>query len=270
MSERYEDPQGDEPTPEVYRRRRLIALVVLLLVILLLIWGIVSLFSALSGNNNKDQNAGDTASTSTSAEPFSDFTDRASKSASPSSSASASATSTAEASVTASATPSEEAAAESEAATESAAPTSAAAVETPAAEPTPTEAPVVNACTAGEMTVAVSTDKKTYAAGENPALAVTYTNTAGTPCAVGGEAPQIDVNITSGPAQVYNYAMCNKEQTPEQELAAGQSDTKMITWGRELNSLGCGKTRAIQPGYYWATATVNGVTSEPVRIIVTG
>lgn len=255
-----------EPSPDVYRRRRLLALAALLLVLLLLIWGIVAMVRAMSGNNNEND-AATVATASSSAEPFSDFSERPSESAS-SASASASAPENSSASASESSDSSASAtdtAAASESATPSAEPS-----ETATPAPEETTPAVATACTAQNLNVALSADQKTYAAGQNPALAVTYTNTAGDPCLVGGEAPQVDINITSGPAQVFNLAQCQKESTPEAELAAGATETKVITWDRKLNALGCGTNQTIKPGYYWATATVNGVASEPTRIIVTG
>lgn len=256
-----------EPSPDVYRRRRLLALAALLLVLLLLIWGIVAMVRAMSGNNNEND-AATVATASSSAEPFSDFSERPSESASSSASASASASENSSATASESSDPSASAtdtAAASESATPSAEPT-----ETATPTPEETTPAVATACTAQNLNVALSADQKTYAAGQNPALAVTYTNTAGDPCLVGGEAPQVDINITSGPAQVFNLAQCQKESTPEAELAAGATETKVITWDRKLNALGCGTNQTIKPGYYWATATVNGVASEPTRIVVTG
>lgn len=270
MSVSYEDPEGPEPVEPNYRRRRLIALGVLLLLALLLIWGIVSVFRAIGGND-EEANSAASASPSASAEPFSDFTERASDEASESSSAdpSETASESAEPSESADATESADPAAtetSDPAASETAAPSETA---EPTAEPTETPATVA-ACSAADMQVSLTADKGSYAAGENPAMAITYTNTSGNPCDIGGEGQTIDINITSGPAQVFNYAQCNNAAVETSELAAGATDTKVITWDRSLNALGCNTNRNVDPGYYWATATVNGVTSEPARIIVTG
>ncbi|MFW0109281.1 hypothetical protein ACN081_00950 [Rothia sp. P13129] len=287
----FEDPHGDEPTQQVYIRRRIFALLALLLVLILLIWGFVSIVRALSGSSkNTDASASQATASSSSAAPFSDFTDRASASAhadnkdgdkdnkdkdeadnSASAQASdnaqeqkkeddAQASVSAEAAETAAAEPTQEQRTED-----------ATASETANAEPTEEQSPaVVSACSAADMAVSLTVDKNSYGAGQFPAMAVTYTNTAGTPCAVGGNAGTVDVNIISGPAQVYNYAQCNAAAADPAEIAAGATDTKVITWDRSLNVLGCGTKRTIQPGHYWATASVNGVHSKPVRIIVTG
>lgn len=259
------DSQVEEVSPEVYRRRRIVALLILVLVLLL----IIGLISWLAGRGNSSDNATATASTSTSAEAFSDFSQRATESATPSESAepsdSASATESASADANESATASAEA-------TESAEPT-ASAEPSESAEPTESASPtevVAAACTAADLQVSLTADRNSYAAGQNPALAVTYTNTSGNPCIVTGGANNVDVNITSGPAQVYNYAQCYANPVEDAEVAAGATNTTALTWNRSLNVLGCNTSATIQPGYYWATATVNGVTSQPVRIIVTG
>ncbi|WP_185174011.1 hypothetical protein [Rothia nasimurium] len=259
------DSQVEEVSPEVYRRRRIVALLILVLVLLL----IIGLISWLAGRGNSSDNATATASTSTSAEAFSDFSQRATESATPSESAepsdSASASESASADASESATASEEA-------TEPAEPT-ASAEPSESAEPTASASPtevIAAACTAADLQVSLTADRNSYAAGQNPALAVTYTNTSGNPCIVTGGANNVDVNITSGPAQVYNYAQCYANPVEDAEVAAGATNTTALTWNRSLNVLGCNTSATIQPGYYWATATVNGVTSQPVRIIITG
>lgn len=259
------DSQVEEVSPEVYRRRRIVALLILVLVLLL----IIGLISWLAGRGNSSDNATATASTSTSAEAFSDFSQRATESATPSESAEPS--DSASASESASADASESATASAEA-TEPAEPT-ASAEPSESAEPTASASPtevVAAACTAADLQVSLTADRNSYAAGQNPALAVTYTNTSGNPCIVTGGANNVDVNITSGPAQVYNYAQCYANPVEDAEVAAGATNTTALTWNRSLNVLGCNTSATIQPGYYWATATVNGVTSQPVRIIVTG
>lgn len=253
------DSQVEEVSPEVYRRRRIVALLILVLVLLL----IIGLISWLAGRGNSSDNATATASTSTSAEAFSDFSQRATESATPSESAEPS--DSASASESASADASESATASAEA-TEPAEPSESA---EPTASASPTEV-VAAACTAADLQVSLTADRNSYAAGQNPALAVTYTNTSGNPCIVTGGANNVDVNITSGPAQVYNYAQCYANPVEDAEVAAGATNTTALTWNRSLNVLGCNTSATIQPGYYWATATVNGVTSQPVRIIITG
>ena len=85
----------------------------------------------------------------------------------------------------------------------------------PAATPTTpapsvTTAAVVAACTANDLKVTVTPTKRTFAAGEQVSFHVTYTNSSKTPCAVGGEGANtgVDLNITSGAAQVYTRSLC--------------------------------------------------------------
>lgn len=258
------DPFAPQP-PEVYRRRRIVALLILVLIVLLIIGLISWLFGRGSGSSDTSAAASASASSSQKTEAFSDFSQRATASASATESASG------QASESASAQATDQASAEASAspeATASAEPTQSASPEaSPSAEPT--QAAVV-ACTAADLKISLTADRTSYAAGQTPALAVSYTNTSGNPCVVTGGANNVDINITSGPAQVYNYAQCNQVAAENAELAAGASQTAAVSWNRTINALGCNSSTPIQPGYYWATASVNGVTSQPVRIIVTG
>lgn len=271
--EEFNGSEAAEPSPEVYRRRRIVAALIALLAILLLIWGLTWVFGKIGGSN--DDNASSAASTSQSSEPFDSFSarpsesdsasDSASESADPSDSASpsdeASASESADASASAEATDTPEAT-DTAAPSESAEPT-----QTP--EPTPTEAQPL-ACGANNMNVVLSASQAAYGKGQNPSLALTYTNTSQTPCDIPADAQNVVINITSGAAQVYNTATCQVSPAAVAQLAPGQVGQTAFTWDRKLNSLGCNNLRDIQPGYYWATATVNGVTSEPARIVING
>lgn len=268
MSENVDSYEGEVPH-EVYIRRRIVAVILFLLALLLII-GLVSWLSGRGGDSK--ETAG--ASTSTSAEAFSDFSQRPTESASASSSADAqdekasAEASSSEAEAQESAEASKEASAEASPSEAQATPTA----QPTTAEPTPapTTAQAVAACNAADLQVTLTADRETYGAGQFPALAVTYTNASGNPCIITGGANNVDVNIISGPAQVYNYAQCNSVATADAEIAAGATSTTPLTWNRQLNVLGCNTPVTIQPGYYWATASVNGVASQPVRIIVTG
>lgn len=251
------DSHGGEVSPEVYRRRRIVALLVLVLVLLL---GI-SLVSWLVGRGGDSEPTAATSSTSASAEAFSDFSQRATESATASPSDSESADPSASSDESESAEPTESASQEP---AESAEPTEEA---TPESPETPA---VVAACTPADLQVSLTADRTSYAAGQNPALAVTYTNASGNPCLVTGGVANVDVNITSGPAQVFNYAQCHAAPAEDAQVEAGSTNTTSLSWDRSLNVLGCGTSTKIQPGHYWATASVNGVNSQPVRIVVTG
>ena len=259
--------------PEVYRRRRIVAVIALLAVILLLVAGVTSMVGMINGK--KDATVASTATAS--GAPFQSFSARPSETASatPSASAAASATASASASATASATPSVTASAAPTASVTTAAATPAATTPattptTPAPTPSVTTAAVVAACTANDLKVTVTPAKRTFAAGEQVSFHVTYTNSSKTPCAVGGEGANtgVDLNITSGAAQVYTRSLCAATAVQKSEVAAGAEGATDLAWDRKINVLGCSSASTAQKGSYWATATVNGVTSAQVNFVI--
>ena len=250
--------------PEVYRRRRIVAVIALLAVILLLVAGVTSPVGMINGK--KDATVASTATAS--GAPFQSFSARPSETASATPSASATASATATASASASVTPS---------VTASVAPTASATTATPVATPTTpaptpsvTTAAVVAACTANDLKVTVTPAKRTFAAGEQVSFHVTYTNSSKTPCAVGGEGANtgVDLNITSGAAQVYTRSLCAATAVQKSEVAAGAEGAADLAWDRKINVLGCSSASTAQKGSYWATATVNGVTSAQVNFVI--
>lgn len=250
--------------PEVYRRRRIVAVIALLAIILLLVAGVTSMVGMINGK--KDATVASTATAS--GAPFQSFSARPSETASATPSASATASATASASASASVTPS---------VTASAAPTASATTATPVATPTTpaptpsvTTAAVVAACTANDLKVTVTPAKRTFAAGEQVSFHVTYTNSSKTPCAVGGEGANtgVDLKITSGAAQVYTRSLCAATAVQKSEVAAGAEGATDLAWDRKINVLGCSSASTAQKGSYWATATVNGVSSAPVNFVI--
>lgn len=244
--------------PEVYRRRCIVAVIALLAVILLLVAGVTSMVGMINGK--KDATVASTATAS--GAPFQSFSARPSETASatPSASATASASASVTPSVTASAAPT----ASATTATPVATPT------TPAPTPSVTTAAVVAACTANDLKVTVTPAKRTFAAGEQVSFHVTYTNSSKTPCAVGGEGANtgVDLKITSGAAQVYTRSLCAATAVQKSEVAAGAEGAADLAWDRKINVLGCSSASTAQKGSYWATATVNGVTSAQVNFVI--
>ncbi|WP_314657375.1 hypothetical protein [Rothia mucilaginosa] len=244
--------------PEVYRRRRIVAVIALLAVILLLVAGVTSMVGMINGK--KDATVASTATAS--GAPFQSFSARPSETASatPSASATASATASVTPSVTASAAPTASATTATPVVTPA----------TPAPAPSVTTAAVVAACTANDLKVTVTPAKRTFAAGEQVSFHVTYTNSSKTPCAVGGEGTNtgVDLNITSGAAQVYTRSLCAATAVQKSEVAAGAEGATDLAWDRKINVLGCSSASTAQKGSYWATATVNGVTSAQVNFVI--
>lgn len=253
--------------PEVYRRRRIVAVIALLAIILLLVAGVTSMVGMINGK--KDATVASTATPS--GAPFQSFSARPSETASatPSASATASATASASAtpSVTASVAPT---ASVTTAAVTPAATTPAATPTAPAPTPSVTTAAAVAACTANDLKVTVTPAKRTFAAGEQVSFHVTYTNSSKTPCAVGGEGANtgVDLNITSGAAQVYTRSLCAATAVQKSEVAAGAEGATDLAWDRKINVLGCSSASTAQKGSYWAAVTVNGVSSAPVNFVI--
>lgn len=250
--------------PEVYRRRRIVAVIALLAIILLLVAGVTSMVGMINGK--KDATVASTATAS--GAPFQSFSARPSETASATPSASATASATATASASASVTPS---------VTASVAPTASATTATPVATPTTpaptpsvTTAAAVAACTANDLKVTITPAKRTFAAGEQVSFHVTYTNSSKTPCAVGGEGANtgVDLNITSGAAQVYTRSLCAATAVQKSEVAAGAEGATDLAWDRKINVLGCSSASTAQKGSYWAAVTVNGVSSAPVNFVI--
>jgi hypothetical protein len=133
-----------------------------------------------------------------------------------------------------------------------------------------TTAAVVAACTANDLKVTVTPAKRTFAAGEQVSFHVTYTNSSKTPCAVGGEGVNtgVDLNITSGAAQVYTRSLCAATAVQKSEVAAGAEGATDLAWNRKINVLGCSSASTAQKGSYWAAVTVNGVSSAPVNFVI--
>ena len=248
--------------PEVYRRRRIVAVIALLAIILLLVAGVTSMVGMINGK--KDATVASTATPS--GAPFQSFSARPSETASATPSASA----TASASASASATPSVTASAAPTASVTTAAATPAATPTTPAPTPSVTTAAAVAACTANDLKVTVTPAKRVFAAGEQVSFHVTYTNSSKTPCAVGGEGANtgVDLKITSGAAQVYTRSLCAATAVQKSEVAAGAEGATDLAWDRKINVLGCSSASTAQKGSYWATATVNGVTSTQVNFVI--
>ena len=250
--------------PEVYRRRRIVAVIALLAIILLLVAGVTSMVGMINGK--KDATVASTATPS--GAPFQSFSARPSETAS--ATPSASATASASASASASATPSVTASAAPTASVTTAAATPAATPTTPAPTPSVTTAAAVAACTANDLKVTVTPAKRVFAAGEQVSFHVTYTNSSKTPCAVGGEGANagVDLKITSGAAQVYTRSLCAATAVQKSEVAAGAEGATDLAWDRKINVLGCSSASTAQKGSYWATATVNGVTSTQVNFVI--
>ncbi|MGX6396740.1 hypothetical protein [Rothia kristinae] len=260
----YEEFDGDgeeyeREAPEVYRRRRIIAAIIAILAIILVVWALVFAFQRLTGSG--DDTAA--ASSATAGDNFDSFSARPTGSASGAASGSASAQPSESASAEAS--PTGQPSADAEGTEASASPTDQAAAPTP--EPT-TQQPV-QACS-DALTVSTTVDQQAYAAGQQPVITTTVANGSQNPCTVDLGSANITYQITSGPAHVYSSQTCQAQPThDEATLQAGAKQTTSLTWDRGMNAYGCGQAaQQAKTGYYWVTATVNGVSSRPTLIVI--
>lgn len=248
--------------PEVYRRRRIVAALIALVVIGLVVWGVVFAVQRISAglgdggaeasavetedNNFASFSARPTSSGGGSAEPSG--TASGSASADPSSSADPSATDEGSESPEPSESPGEP-------------------EESPSADP----AAQVQAC-GDSVSVAASVNQESYAPGQSPVITATVANDSENPCTV-DPAAQVQYVITSGPAQVYDSKACGAapEGGQEQTLEPGAEASQESTWNRGMTAYGCGDAATpAEPGYYWVTASVDGVASEPQLIRIEG
>lgn len=259
-----EDDDYERESPEVYRRRRIITAVVALLVLLLLIGGVIFSVKKISASvGGQESTAAPTENNN-----FASFSARPTPSASSESEDEAS--DDPSASESASEDPSAVAEGEKQADAERTTEPAEEPAE-PTAEPTeaPTEDQQPQACGAG-LQVSVSVDQQSYAAGQNPQITTQVQQTGDNPCTVNLGSNNVQYLITSGPAQVFDSRTCQAEGTDQEALVRpGEPATTSLTWDRQMTAYGCGDARQpAQIGYYWVTATVDGVSSQPQLIII--
>ncbi len=141
-------------------------------------------------------------------------------------------------------------------------------------EPAPSEPAAVDgaACTERQITVAATTDKAVYAAGEQPELSVTITNTGPNACAINvGTAAQV-FTITSGTEVYWTSTDCQVEPVDAQVTLAPNtpvSSTAPIVWDRTRSSADtCDATRPPVPAggaSYHLSLSVAGFASAETR-----
>ncbi|GAB3615494.1 hypothetical protein GCM10027416_00510 [Okibacterium endophyticum] len=124
-------------------------------------------------------------------------------------------------------------------------------------------------CSSESLVVEAKTDKNTYAAGENPQLSLTITNTADAPCSVNVGTSQQVFTITSGDETYWVSTDCQTAPADAVvELAAGQSVSSAtpIVWDRTRSSTDTcdGERPAVPAGgaSYHLTTALGGIESD--------
>lgn len=126
----------------------------------------------------------------------------------------------------------------------------------------PTTGPV--ACGEGSLSITLTADQRTYAAGANPVLTVTLTNTSDASCVVDAGEASRGILITSGTDRIWSSLDCPATENAKRTLLlpAGGRDESVVTWTRIRSAEGCTDgLPAPKAGTYQAVASVAGVSS---------
>ncbi|MEJ1088724.1 hypothetical protein WDU99_10385 [Microbacterium sp. Mu-80] len=110
--------------------------------------------------------------------------------------------------------------------------------ETPS--PAASETPAIVACTAADVTVAAHTDADTYAAGDDPQLSITLTNTGEQDCTMNVGSSTQKFTVTSGSDVWWRSTDCQTEPSDMiVTLQAGKSVTSAtpVVWDRTRSSV---------------------------------
>lgn len=95
-------------------------------------------------------------------------------------------------------------------------------------------------CPDAVIKVVASTDHSTYAAGEDPRLTVTVTNSGSTSCKRDVGQAASELRVLSGGARFWSSDDCHPGgPTAVTLLAPGQSATSSVTWTRVQSTAGC-------------------------------
>ncbi|WP_372699065.1 hypothetical protein [Arthrobacter sp. JSM 101049] len=217
---------GRKPSPEVYRRRRIVAGVALLVAVALIVWAVVAVAGLFTG----------------------DTTDAQAPASSPSSVA---------------ASPSPSASASSSAEASSAADASTSASSTASADASPAEA-AGGECSSADIDVAAATDKSSYGSGDEPVLEMKITNSGSEDCTLNVGTSQQEFKIVSGSDRIFSTTDCRADATDtEMTLKAGATETARFTWDRQRSAPGCKDVSSKpRPGTYSFTAKLGDIESD--------
>ena len=122
------------------------------------------------------------------------------------------------------------------------------------------------ACAAAELTVALTTDARSYAAGVPVAFSVALTNTGATACTVDAADAQREVVVTSGSDRIWSSLDCPADATERLLLLeAGARVDSALSWARTRSAPACAAGLAEpRAGTYSAVASMHGATSAAV------
>lgn len=216
------------PSPEVYRRRRIVVGVALLVVLALLVWAVVAIAGIFTGG--QDDNAGAPAPSTASA---------------PSSA------------------PSSPGTASSESAQASSGQVSGSAAASGSTDPS-SSAEAAAKCAPEDIGLESATDKSTYAAGDDPVLEMKITNSGSEDCSLNVGTSQQEFKIVSGSDRIFSTTDCRTDATDsDMTLKAGATESARFTWNRLRSAPGCKPVSTKpRPGTYSFTAKLGAVDSD--------
>jgi hypothetical protein len=130
----------------------------------------------------------------------------------------------------------------------------------------PAAGTVPQPCAPAAVSIGLTADATTYAAGANPTFTVHLETIGSVPCTVDAGEALRQVVITSGDDRVWASTDCVPADAAGRLLLLepGFPDETPLTWTRVRSAEGCPKgLPAPRPGTYQAVATILGVSTEP-------
>jgi hypothetical protein len=121
-------------------------------------------------------------------------------------------------------------------------------------------------CAPAAVSIGLTADATTYAAGTNPTFTVHLETTGSVPCTVDAGEALRQVVVTSGTDRVWASTDCVAADAPGRLLLLepGFPDETPLTWTRVRSAEGCPKgLPAPKAGTYQAVATILGVSTKP-------
>lgn len=124
--------------------------------------------------------------------------------------------------------------------------------------------PEEGTCPPGAVKVEASTDSAAYAAGTNPVLTLSVTNTGTEPCRINVGTTQMEFIVTSGSDRIFSSADCQDgAEDLLKEFEPGATEKANFTWERLRSAPGCSAVASNpNPGWYVFTARLGEASSE--------
>lgn len=227
-----EGPVADgRPSPEVYRRRRVMAGIAALVAVALLVGLGVWIASLLGGGEDEpDGGASPTVATSPAAEPT-EPPESSGPGASPS-------------------------------ATQEASPTTSASAESA----TPTGTPQAQECAPQDLSVSGATDQTSYAADQEPVLELRIENVGEEPCEANVGTTQQVFTVTSGSDRIFSTEDCQVDgEDAMVEISPDEQERARLTWPRVRTGPDCAEIDAEpRSGTYRLEVSLGELQAQPV------